>query len=279
MQPNLHRALVQLCRRVLHPLVRILLRHGISAGDLKYIVDSVYAHAGSEYLAAQGARVTYSKLAVITGINRSFLPGILASPQAEISPRNIRQAHRASRVLAAWHDDPAFQNRAGRPAVLTTRGRSKSFEQLVRRYSGGVYYRTLLSELLRMGAIKKVGCDRVRALRRSPTARGANTEALYAAASIVGDLLATIESNLAAQPGQSLPICSLIGSIDLDALPRFREQAGNRMGRLIESVDSLLHARRPARRSRSNHGRPPDELVVGVGAFVICREASGRGGD
>ena len=76
-----------MCRRVLHPLVRILVRFGVSAGEFKAIVDSVYAHAGSEYLAEQGERVTYSKLAVITDINRAFLPAILANPQDEFRPR------------------------------------------------------------------------------------------------------------------------------------------------------------------------------------------------
>ena len=71
MSADVRSSLVFMCRRVLHPLVRILVRFGISAGELKAIVDNVYAQAASEYLASQGERVTYSKLAVITGINRT----------------------------------------------------------------------------------------------------------------------------------------------------------------------------------------------------------------
>ncbi len=119
---NIRPVLGLLCRRVLHPLVRILVRFGVSAGEFKAIVDSVYAHAGSEYLSEQGERVTYSKLAVITGINRAFLPAILANPQDEFHPRSHTQLHRATRVLSGWYDDKLFQTSLGEPAVLPVDG-------------------------------------------------------------------------------------------------------------------------------------------------------------
>ena len=116
-----------MCRQVLHPLIRILVRFGVSAGEFKAIVDSVYAHAGSEYLARQGERVTYSRLAVITGINRAFLPAILATPQDEFRPRSNTQLHRAARVLDGWYEDKLFQTGAGDPAILSIDGERNSF--------------------------------------------------------------------------------------------------------------------------------------------------------
>ena len=167
MQTEFRTALAYMCRRVLYPLVRILVRFGVSAGELKSIVDSVYAHAGSEYLENQGERVSYSRLAVITGINRSVLPAILAAPrEGDFRPRSGTQLHRAARVLTGWHDDRDFQTRAGSPAVLPIHGGRRSFEQLTRRYSGGVYYWTILAELERVGAVKRVGNESVRAIRR-----------------------------------------------------------------------------------------------------------------
>src|ERR1700744_3172064 len=136
---DIRSALSVMCRRILLPLVRILVRFGVSAGGFKAIVDSVYAHAGSEYLAGQGEKVTYSKLAVITGINRAFLPAILANPKDEFRPRSNTQLHRAARVLNGWYQDRLFQTGLGDPAVLPVEGDSRSFRQLVELYSGGVY--------------------------------------------------------------------------------------------------------------------------------------------
>src|SRR5665213_1742170 len=199
-----------MCRRVLHPLVRILVRFGVSAGEFKAIVDSVYAHAGSEYLTEQGERVTYSKLAVITGINRAFLPAILANPKDEFHPRSNTQLHRAARVLNGWYDDKLFQSSLGDPAVLAIEGETHSFRQLVDLYSGGVSHQTMLSELERVGAIRLVSGNRVRAVRRTPVTGGANLESVLTTAETAGDLLNTLEHKLISPTGEQLPVRALI---------------------------------------------------------------------
>ena len=254
-----------MCRRVLHPLVRILVRFGVSAGELKAIVDSVYARAGSEYLAEQGERVTYSKLAVITGINRAFLPAILANPPDEFHPRSNTQLHRAARVLTGWHDDKLFQTSLGDPAVLPIDGDRHSFRQLVDLYSGGVYHQTMLSELERVGAIRLIGADRVRALRRTPVSGGANLESVLTTGETAGDLLNTLEYNLTAPASEQLPVRALIGTVDPRALPLFRTQLGKRADGLLEVLDLFM------RSHGAEPGRPDQENpAVELGAAVVA---------
>jgi hypothetical protein len=273
MQSEFRAALVHLCRRVLYPLVRILIRFGVSAGELKSILDSVYAHAGSQFLEEQGEKVTYSRLAVITGINRSVLPAIIAAPQVgDFRPRSSTQLHRASRVLNGWYDDRDFQGRAGRPAVLPVQGSRRSFEQLVQRYSGGVYHQTILSELERVGAVKRVGADGVRAVRRSLNAGGASADSLYSAGELAGDLMSTLDHNLAAAPHEQLPVRALVVAADERSLPVFRAQLGRRADSFLEQVDSLLQTHRP-RSGRRVPGRAARELPLGAAVFAICRSA------
>ncbi len=254
-----------LCRRVLHPLVRILLRFGVSAGEFKAIVDSVYAHAGSEYLAEQNERVTYSKLAVITGINRAFLPAILANPQDEFHPRSNTQLHRAARVLNGWYDDKIFQTSLGDPAVLPIDGANPSFRQLVELYSGGVYHQTILSELVRLGAIRLITGARVRAVRRNPVSVGVNVESMLTTADTAGDVLSTLEHNLTSTLGHQLPVRTLIGSVDSRSLPLFRAQLNKRADGLLEVIDRFMrsHGPDPSRAGEGNGG-------VEVGAAVIA---------
>ncbi len=254
-----------MCRRVLHPLVRMLVRFGVSAGEFKAIVDSVYAHAGSEYLAEQGERVTFSKLAVITGINRAFLPTILANPQDEFRPRSNTQLNRAARVLNGWYDDKLFQSSSGDPAVLSIEGERNSFRQLVELYSGGVYHHTMLSELARVGAIHIVSGDRVRAVRRTPVTGGANLESVLTTAETAEDLLNTLEHNLISPAAEQLPVRALIGTIDPSALPLFRTQLGKRADGLLEIMDLFIRSHGPER-GRVGEGSPSVEL----GAAVIA---------
>jgi hypothetical protein len=256
-----------MCRRVLHPLVRILVRFGISAGDLKSIVDSVYALAASEYLAGQGERVTYSKLAVVTGINRTFLPAILAAPQDDFRPRSNVQVHRAARVLNGWYEDRLFQTRVGEPAVLKVDGGSGSFRQLAERYSGGVYHQTLLSELERTGAVKRIGQDRVKALRRTPVAGGPDIDSVYATGEIAGDLLITLEHNLTAPEEDQLPVRMLVNSADAASLPLFRAQLGKRADSVMEAVELFTHSHAP----RPDADGTDTGVEVGAAVFAIRR--------
>jgi hypothetical protein len=258
-------ALGVLCRRVLHPLVRILVRFGVSAGEFKAIVDSVYAHAGSDYLAEQGGKVTYSKLAVITGINRAFLPAILANPQDEFHPRSNTQLHRAARVLNGWYDDKLFQTSLGDPAVLPVEGERHSFRQLVELYSGGVYHHTMLSELERVGAIRLASGGRVRALRRNPVHGEASLEPILTAAEIAGDMLNTLEHNLKAPAEKEMLVRTVIGRIDPSALPLFRVRLNKRADALVEAVEQFMRSHAPESR-----GTKDGTASVEVGAAVIA---------
>jgi hypothetical protein len=267
---DLRSALGVMSRRVLHPLVRILVRFGVSAGEFKAIVDSVYAHAGSEYLARQGERVTYSKLAVITGINRAFLPAILANPQDEFRPRSNTQLHRAARVLNGWYDDKLFQTGLGDPAILSIEGDRSSFRQLVELYSGGVYHQTMLSELERVGAIRLISGDRVRAMRRTPVTGGANLESVLTTAETAEDLLNTLEHNLISPAGEQLPVRALIGTVDPSALPSFRTQLSKRADGLLEVMDLFMQSHGPER-GRAAEANPGVELGAAV---IAIRRAS-----
>jgi hypothetical protein len=274
MSSDLRAALVFTCRRILHPLARLLIRFGVSAGELKAIVDSVYAHAGSEYLTERGERVTYSRLAVITGINRTFLPAILVAPLNLFQPRSNTQLHRAARVLNGWHEDHAFQTRSGAPATLRIRGDGQTFQRLAHRYSGGVYYRTLLSELLRVGAVKKVGLDRVSPVRRSPAEGGASADAIYEAGQTAGDLLITLEYNLTAKTADQLPVRTIALQVNARVLPLFRAQLGKRADGMLEALEGLLQTHQ--KNSAESAPGTAELITLGATVFAVRRDATQR---
>jgi hypothetical protein len=269
MQSDFRSALVLMCRRILHSLVKILIRYGVSAGEFKAIVDSVYAHAGSEYLGESGERVTFSKLAVITGINRAFLPNILNAPMDVFQPRSNAQLHRAARVLNGWYDDAKFGNRAGTPAALKIeRGKGATFKLLCELYSGNVYYHTMLSELERVGAVRRVGRDKVRAVRRTPVADGANVDSLVEVGEIVGDLVATLNYNLSVGPDEALPVGHYVARVDSAAIPGFRRQIRHRTESAMETMETILESHRIG----ADQKEPSAKAVeLGAAMFAIWR--------
>ncbi len=241
MESDFRSALVQLCRSILHPLIRILVRFGVSAGEFKSIVDSVYAQAGTEYLESNGERATYSKLAIVTGINRAVLPALLKAPKDAFRPRSKSQLHRAARVLSGWYHDERFNTRLGVPAVLNIEsGQGRSFKELCYRYSGQVYHQTLLSELIRLGAVTRVGKSRVRAVRREIVADGQDLESILDAGQLAGDLIGTLDYNLAVGPANDLPMGHYIGVVAGAALPTVLRQLERRTESALDQVETLL---------------------------------------
>src|SRR6185312_1408871 len=257
MPSDFRAAVVHLSRRVLEPLVSILIRFGISAGELKAMVDRVYAHAAAEYLDEQGERVTYSRIAIVTGINRTVLPELLSdSRKDDFRPRSATQLHRASRVLTGWYEDQDFQSEGGRPMVLPITGERRSFQCLARRYSGGMYFQTVLSELERLGAVKRVDGDKVRPVRRSLTTAGVSAESVYSAGELAGDLIGTLAHNLVALGHEQLPARALVLETDARSLPLYRDQVERTADRFFEQIGSYLKAHRLPKSARSVSAGP-----------------------
>ncbi|MGH8258166.1 MAG: DUF6502 family protein, partial [Steroidobacteraceae bacterium] len=172
-----------------------------------------------------------------------------------------------------WHEDRTFQTRDGKPAVLPIHGDRRSFQRLVQRYSGGMYHQTILAELERVGAVKRVDTDNVRPVRRSLSAGGASAESLYSAGEVAGDLMVTLAHNLAASPDEQLPVRSLVLDADSRSLPLYRAQVGRRADALLEQVDSFLQAHRPqvSRGGVPDEAEKPRSLPLGAAVFAICR--------
>jgi hypothetical protein len=168
MSESLKAAVRSAVLRLLDPLVRWLLEAGMGVGDLVALVKIAYVRAAREQgrAADDPKRPNVSRISVVTGLTRLEVTNILAVGAADPVPRGWRQ--RAERVLSGWWNDPSFQDELGRPAPLPIRGAKRSFAALVKRYSGESWrLATILDELLRVKAVRRLPDGRVEALSRS----------------------------------------------------------------------------------------------------------------
>ena len=62
--------LLNAARRILYPLVRILLRNGISSDALTELVRKTYVDVAEAEFGIEGKRQTTARISVITGLNR-----------------------------------------------------------------------------------------------------------------------------------------------------------------------------------------------------------------
>ena len=66
----LEQKLMQAARRILRPLVRILLRNGIASDALTELVRQTYVDVADQEFGIEGKRQTIARISVMTGLNR-----------------------------------------------------------------------------------------------------------------------------------------------------------------------------------------------------------------
>ena len=170
MSASLKSAILTMLARVLDPLVRMMLEAGIGIGEFVTVAKGAYVRAAREEGRRAGGEIkrpNISRIAVVTGLTRLEVASILAAGETgPVAPDRGRQ--RAERVLAGWWNDSDFHDERGEPAVLPLQGTRRSFQALVRLYSGERWRSaTILDELLRVKAVRQLADGRIKALSRS----------------------------------------------------------------------------------------------------------------
>lgn len=264
---NIKDAVIASCRRILAPLAQILIRFGISAGELNALVEQEYVKAAVRQIASRTELVTSSRISIITGLPRNIVASIVKTLDEE-SPRRMGSLiHRAQRVLTGWYEDHDFQTREGDPMVLPVAGDGKTFGRLVERYvGGGVRANGVLKELLATGAVKMTREAEVRAIRRSAAAGGADPETVEQLGLYTGALLAAFEHNLSSGPSEQLSMFGMTRNAEASVVPLFRAQMARRAEVLVESMEAFLDGRGSKAQAE---GSDDVQSAVLLGSFVF----------
>ena len=198
--PVLQRALVTLMVRMLRPMARVALRHGMSCLEFEDITRWVFVDAAlhDPVLSLPGRGKQFkSRAAILTGLSRKEVMRLSRQPlpgdHEDIACRN-----RAARVVAGWFTPP-FADARGTPRVLQIKGSAESFVRLVREHGGDVPYRAILDELVESGMAEKINGRAVRLKFRGKIYPRASAESLQKAGDGLDGLLAQVERHLHAE--------------------------------------------------------------------------------
>ncbi len=157
--------------------------------------------------------------------------------------QEVLHANRASRVVSGWVHDSIFQTTDGEPAMLTFDG-SRSFSDLVKRYSGDMPPRAVLDELLRVGVVSvERESGRLILQQRAYVPAGDSEEMLQIFGEDVSDLIATIDHNLVSgESGQSPRFQRTLtyNNIPPEVMERWRKYAAAQSQELLEKLDNWL---------------------------------------
>ena len=150
--------------RVLQPLVRLLLRNGVTYTVFTAALKRVFLAAAQQELAGRQMATTDSAVSLLSGVHRRDVRNLTradtaaqaappASPAPPAPPAPPGRLGLAAQVVARWMNDADYQDAQGGTRALPKSG-DASFDTLVASVSRDVRPKAVLDELLRLGVVQ-----------------------------------------------------------------------------------------------------------------------------
>ncbi len=155
-------SVVAALRRVLRPLVRMLVSQGITYPFLTDMLKSIFVDTAASEFTLGGKSPTDSRLTLLTGVHRKDIRRLLREPAPE--PETPAGLTLGTQIIARWLGDRAYSDDTGAPLALPrtpSQGGDQSFAALVESVSKNVRPRSVLDELLRLGVVETDANDYV----------------------------------------------------------------------------------------------------------------------
>jgi hypothetical protein len=235
------RILAAALRRILRPLVRVLLRSGIPYGLFVDIAKQAYVEVASDEFEIPGRKQTVSRVAIITGLTRKEIARIKELQEADAAEVADRY-NRAARVISGWLRDPRF-SQDGEPKPLPVEGEGATFTGLVKEFSGDVPPRAILDELIDARTVEMRDDGYVQLVTRAYIPRDSKADKLGILGADVSQLIDTISHNVYEEDSE--PRFQRKVSYDnlpAEALKELRTMSASESQALLEKLDRWLAA-------------------------------------
>jgi hypothetical protein len=159
--------LLNAVRRIVTPVVRLLLHFGITFPVFAELIKRIYVDVADREFTLPEREQTASRVSLLTGIHRQEINRLRETLRNE-SESPIEKASAAAalspRLLTAWTQDPRFLDDGAEPAPLHRSNAlgEPSFEELVRAVSKDIRPRAVLDEWVRLGIVEVTGDGRLK---------------------------------------------------------------------------------------------------------------------
>jgi hypothetical protein len=262
---------------LLGPLIRILLRQGISYAEFSEIAKAVYVEVALKDFKVAGRRATRTRVAVMTGLTRKEVKRVIdEAVKDRYEPKS--KFSRLGRVLVGWHTDTDFTGPYGLPLELqyeTNNPGEPTFAELVKRHSGDMSPRSILDELIRVGAVRETDAGWYRVLRREYITDAQGRDTFERTGFIVRNFINTVDFNMRkSAPGKGRFERHVFPADGLRAedMQRFDAFLRERCQTLLEELDNWL-----AKLPIPDPTKGDEVMHTGVGVYhYMTNEADDR---
>lgn len=275
MTGNLKNAALVAFRLALRPLVRVLLRNGVTWKEAAEVCKQTYVEVARDDYGVHGRPTNASRIAILTGLSRHEVKRVHDS-LADGEPVALERMNRATRLLGGWHIDTDFCDAAGAPTDLAFDSGANSFNDLCRRYAPDIPATAMLKELQRVGAVTEIADGVFRATMRYYMPDSQDPDAVLRTGSVLEDIGNTAAFNLdrdneAAEPTR-FEGRATSADVRASAVKEFRAYLEDEAQGLLERVDDWL-----SRNEAPSTGKRPERRVrLGVGVYQIQDDEKAR---
>lgn len=243
--------LVSAVRRILRPLVRLLLSQGLTYQWLSDVLKEIYVDVANADFNLGEKRQTDSRVSLLTGVHRKDVRRLRETPmRREVGAEAPPAVSLGAQLVARWASDPRYLDEEDRPrplARLASQG-SLSFESLVAEVSKDIRARPVLDEWLRLGVAHVDAEDRVHLnVEAFVPEKGFEEKVFYLGANVHDHLAAAVDNVSGRKPAwmeRSVHYDALT-DLSIDELAALAEKTGmtamkavNRRAMELEKRDS-----------------------------------------
>ena len=261
------------CKRMLAPAVRLLLRAGIGWNEFAEIGKQLFVDIARKDYGLQGRPTNSARVAMMTGLSRREVARVKQVLIGEVPSTAATGKSRISQVLSGWHLDPDFLDSAGRPAALRQDGETHSLSALLDRYGGDMPHGALIKELIQLGLIKESERGftvQARDYIRTP----ADADMLRQGGQAIHDHATTVVHNVGANRSSQPRFERMATQIAIDPsdAAAFEEYLAEKGQAFLEEMDLWLANRKLAAGHVPNQRKA---VRTGVGMYLIYDETQG----
>lgn len=238
--------------KMLRPIIRVLLRHGVSHAEFSELARKCYVDVAMQDFRIEGKKQTSSRVAVITGLSRKEVVRLQYTPAEDATAATKGTQNRAIRVITGWTTDPEFCDKKGKPRVLPMYGEQTSFAALIKRYSGDITAGAVLDELVRVGAVEHKDERRIYLRTGGYIPVKSDFDKIGIMAACAADLLSTAEHNLTAPPARAKFQREVVyHDIPLAAAQEFQQYSTERANELMVELNLWLADRKKIEKGKA----------------------------
>ena len=255
--------------RLLGPLIRILIRNGVSFDEFSAIAKRTYCEVASTEFCVTKSPPSPTRVSVLTGLNEAEVAEIRDSGKQITQDENTLDG--IVRVLTAWHTDTKFTGPYGVPIELQFESQSQpNFSQLAEKHFPTVAPKDLLDALTKNKLVIETELGWYKVLARNYRPQGTAPDGLEHLARTFTDMVNTLDHNLLESDGRKKLFERQVyteDGIKEEDLPRFQAFAKAKAAILLDEIDNwLTQLEKPEKKNGQT-------LTTGLGIFNYVQRA------